>query len=185
MKIELRIDFAPNRVLAWLNTLVLHNADLMLAHPGLPLLYDSGVIYRREGDERFADYLEVLKLGAEDCDSLAPARAGELLAHGWRALAPGDGGYELARVTRPDSVQAKVYLSTASADDDPAPLYHVEVEYWLGGRRFTDDPSERLGMNGDIDPAVTRRWAAVGARAGGRFMARQREIRAVSLGRSS
>lgn len=182
MNIQLRIDFAPERVLTWLNTMVLHNADLMLAHPGLPLLYDSGVVYEREGEERFSDYLEVLKLGTEDCDSLAPARAGELVARGWRALGAGDDGFEVALRLRPSTIDAKVYLTTASRPGDPSPLYHVEVEYWLGGRRYTDDPSERLGMNGIIDPAVRGRWARTGARAGARFLTRNETVRAVSLG---
>ena len=30
--------------------------------------------------------------------------------------------------------------------------------------RYRDDPSARLGMNGPIDPAVRRRWAARAAR---------------------
>lgn len=169
MQVQLLIDFRPERVLPWFNTMAVHNADLMLEKPGLPLLYDSGVIYAREDQERFSDYVEMLKSGQEDCDSLAPARAGELIARGWRALRAGDGGYTLATELRPRTIESRCFISTSSPVDDPAPLFHVEVEYWIDGRRFTDDPSERLGMNGRYDPAVVARWRRAGVQPGQRI----------------
>src|SRR5688500_19684237 len=62
-------------------TLPLHDALPIY----LPLLYDAGVVYRRELDETWCDFLNMLAQGHEDCDGLAAARAGELLARGWAA----------------------------------------------------------------------------------------------------
>ena len=169
MQVQLLIDFRPERVLPWFNTMAAHNADLFLEKPGLPLLYDSGVVYAQEKLERFSDYVEMLKSGHEDCDSLAPARAGELIARGWRAMRDGDAGYALAEETRPRTIKALCFISTSSREDDPAPLFHVEVEYWIDGRRFTDDPSERLGMNGQYDPFVVARWRRAGVTPGQRI----------------
>jgi hypothetical protein len=104
--------------------------------------------------------VNLLAQGHEDCDGLAAARAGELLARGWKALRAGDEGFELARRLRPASIRAEVMLTTRSEPNNPG-LYHCIVRYRLGDRWFRDDPSARLGMRGGrIDPLVSARWAA-------------------------
>lgn len=143
IRVELTFDEAAvARLLEWLADV---NHRLMLASPSMPLLYDSGVVYRRELRERFSDYAHVLLRGHDDCDSLAAARVGELRARGWRALRPGEGGYEIAQVTRPETIPARVVIRTRRPKDDPG-QYHVLLNYQLGGTTFYDDPSARLGM---------------------------------------
>lgn len=143
IRVELTFDEAAvARLLEWLADV---NHRLMLASPSMPLIYDSGVVYRRELRERFSDYAHVLLRGHDDCDSLAAARVGELRARGWRALRPGEGGYEIAQVTRPVSIPARVVIRTRRPKDDPG-QYHVLLNYQLGGTTFYDDPSARLGM---------------------------------------
>src|SRR5690606_425683 len=136
------------------------NAILLRAQPDLPLLYDSGVVYRRESDETWCDFLNMLAQGHEDCDGLSAARAGELMARGAAALRPGDEGYALAARARPATLRAEVMLTTRTEPTTPG-LYHCIVRYRVGDRWFRDDPSARLGMNGGrIDPLVKQRWAA-------------------------
>lgn len=160
MRIAVKLAFHEQAAVRLLNWLAQENAILLRAQPNLPLLYDSGITYRRERDETWCDFLNMLAQGHEDCDGLAAARAGELLARGWKALRPGDDGYDLAQRERPASLRAEVMLTTRSRTDDPG-LYHCIVRYPLGGRWLRDDPSARLGMNGGrIDPLVKQRWAA-------------------------
>lgn len=158
MRIAVRLAFDENAALRLLNWLARENALLLRERPELPLLYDSGVVYRREVDETWSDYLNMLAQGHEDCDGLAAARAGELLARGWRALRPGDPGFETARRQRLKRIKAQVFLETTSRPGEPG-LYHCLVHYWIGGRRYRDDPSARLGMHGRITPDVRARWA--------------------------
>lgn len=160
MRIAVKLAFDERAALRLLNWLARENAILLRAQPDLPLLYDSGVTYRRELDETWCDFLNMLLQGHEDCDGLASARAGELQARGWRALRPGDDGYVLAQQLRPDPIRAEVMLTTRSRPDDPG-LYHCIVRYPIGDQWFRDDPSARLGMNGGrIDPLVKQRWSA-------------------------
>ncbi len=160
MKIAVKLAFDERGALRLLNWLSQENAIILRARPDLPLLYDSGVVYRREVDETWCDYLNLLAQGHEDCDGLAAARAGELLARGYRALRPGDGGYEQARRQRLATIHAEPMLTTRSTPDHPG-LYHVTVRYRVGERWYRDDPSARLGMRGEISEDVRRRWAAV------------------------
>jgi len=166
MRIAVKLAFDEHAAVRLLNWLAKENAVLLRAQPDLPLLYDAGVTYQRETDETWCDFLNMLAQGHEDCDGLAAARAGELLARGWRALRPGDAGFATAERARPSSVQAEVMLTTRSTPDDPG-LYHCIVRYRVGSRWYRDDPSARLGMlGGRIDPLVQQRWAArTGARA--------------------
>lgn len=129
-----------------LNWLARENARLLVSRPDLPGLYASGVRYRRERDETWCDYLTMLAQGQEDCDGLAAARAGELLARGWKALKRGEPGYRAARTLRPRSIRAEVMLRTRAGAGEPG-LYHCIVRYRIAGRWFRDDPSARLGMN--------------------------------------
>ena len=160
MKIAVKLAFDERAALRLLNWLARENDILLRAQPDLPLLYDSGVTYRRETDETWCDFLNMLAQGHEDCDGLAAARAGELIARGWKALRPGDDGHAEAERARPTTIEAEVMLTTRSSPDDTG-LYHCIVRYRVGGRWLRDDPSARLGMNGGrIDPLVKQRWAA-------------------------
>ena len=160
MKIAVKLAFDEQAALRLLNWLAQENAVILRAQPELPLLYDSGVVYRRETDETWCDYLNMLAQGHEDCDGLAAARAGELIARGWKALRPGDEGYDEAQRRRPLSIPAEVMLKTRSNADEPG-LYHCVVRYRVGTTWHRDDPSKRLGMNGTVQSSVRRRWAAV------------------------
>ena len=97
MKIAVKLAFDEHGAVRLLNWLAQENAIILRAQPDLPLLYDSGVVYRRETDETWCDYLNMLAQGHEDCDGLAAARAGELIAKGWQALRKGDQGFEQAQ----------------------------------------------------------------------------------------
>lgn len=170
MDIQIRLAFdehAAVRLLNWLadeNTRIIRGYDRRFieaqrdGRPGdlLPLLYESGVVYRREAAEVWCDYLLMLAQGWEDCDGLSAARAGELRARGWRALAPkdpndelrypGDAGYAYARANRVPSIKAQVVVVTRVQPGQTG-LYHCIVKYAVGdGRIYYDDPSARLGM---------------------------------------
>lgn len=160
MKIAVKLAFDERGALRLLNWLAQENAIIVRAQPELPLLYDSGVVYRRELDETWCDYLNMLAQGHEDCDGLAAARAGELLARGANALRPGEEGHAEARRAGLATIPAEVMLTTRSRPDAPG-LYHCIVRYRVGRTWHRDDPSARLGMNGGrIDPLVRQRWTA-------------------------
>ncbi|MCK6529708.1 hypothetical protein L6R50_19855 [Myxococcota bacterium] len=146
MRIAVKLSFDEGAALRLLNWLARENARILRARPDLPGLYEAGVVYRRERDETWCDYINLLAQGHEDCDGLAAARAGELLARGWKSLRPGDGGYAEAQRTRPASILAEVMLRTRSPVNRPG-LYHCIVRYRVGGKWFRDDPSVRLGMH--------------------------------------
>jgi hypothetical protein len=92
-----------------------------------------------------SDYIQLLAQGWEDCDALAAARAGELIARGWRALAPSDPGYAAARAARLESIPSEVALTTQIKKGEHG-LYHCVVRYVVNGTTWFDDPSARLGM---------------------------------------
>ena len=93
MNVSVKLAFDEQAAVRLLNWLARENATILRARPDLPGLYASGVRYKREPDEIWCDYLTLLAMGHEDCDGLAAARAGELLARGGTALLPTDGGY--------------------------------------------------------------------------------------------
>lgn len=145
MDITVALAFSEQDAVSLLNWLARVNARILRENPGLPGLYASGVVYKRETTETWSDYINLLAQGWEDCDSLAAARAGELLARGARALSKGDGGYKAARRLGLRRIHAEVFLRTRTAPDQPG-LYHCLVRYRVGGRWYFDDPSARLGM---------------------------------------
>ncbi|MCK6508028.1 hypothetical protein L6R53_32460 [Myxococcota bacterium] len=145
MNITVALAFSEWEAVSLLNWLAGVNARILLENPELPGLYESGVVYKRETEETWSDYINLLAQGWEDCDSLAAARAGELRARGWRALKKGDGGFDEARRRRLQHVEAEVFLRTRSRPDQPG-LYHCLVRYRVGSRWHLDDPSARLGM---------------------------------------
>ena len=145
MDITVALAFSEQDAVSLLNWLARTNARILRENPGLPGLYQSGVVYKRETDETWSDYINLLAQGWEDCDSRAAARAGEILARGHRALRPGDGGYKEARRRKLRRIRAEVFLRTRTKPDQPG-LYHCLVRYRVGGRWHFDDPSARLGM---------------------------------------
>ena len=145
MDITVALAFSEQDAVSLLNWLARTNARILRENPGLPGLYRSGVVYKRETTETWSDYINLLAQGWEDCDSLAAARAGELMARGAGALAPGDGGYKEAKKARLRRIRAEVFLRTRARPDQPG-LYHCLVRYRVGGRWHLDDPSARLGM---------------------------------------
>ena len=145
MKIAVKLAFDERAALRLLNWLARENAIILRSRPDLPLLYEAGVVYERERDETWCDYLNMLAQGHEDCDGLAAARAGELLARGYRALEPDDPGYATARRLGLQTIPAEVLLLTDSDGSTPG-QYHCIVRYRIAGRWHRDDPSARLGM---------------------------------------
>ena len=145
MNITVTLAFSEQDAVSLLNWLARVNARILRENPGLPGLYQSGVVYKRETTETWSDYINLLAQGWEDCDSLAAARAGELLARGHHALRAGDGGFKEARRLRVRRIRAEVFLRTRTKPDEPG-LYHCLVRYRVGGRWHYDDPSARLGM---------------------------------------
>lgn len=146
MKIAVKLSFSEQAALRLLNWLARENARILRARPDLPGLYQAGVRYQLEREETWCDYLALLAQGWEDCDGLAAARAGELLARGGRALGPTDPGYAEARRLGLRSIRAEVYLRTRVRPGRSG-LYHCVVRYRVGERWYRDDPSARLGMN--------------------------------------
>ena len=159
MRITVKLAFHEEGAVRLLNWLAQENARILRARPELPLLYDSRVVYRREKHEAWCDVINMLAQGKEDCDGLAAARAGELLARGYRALRQSEPGFKIARNLRLKSIPAEVLLKTNSEPDSPG-LYHCVVRYRIAGKWYRDDPSARLGMNGPVDLKVKARWAA-------------------------
>ncbi len=162
MRIAVKLAFDEQAAVRFLNWLAQENALLLRERPELPLLYESGVVYRREKNEVWCDFLNLLAQGHEDCDALSAARAGELMAKGWKALAPGEPGYRYAHKARLASIRSEVFLRTRVRPGRVG-LYHCVTRYRLKGRWLVDDPSARLGMyRGRIDPEVQARWAHAG-----------------------
>lgn len=149
MKVGLELAFDEAALLRLANWLANENRLIFEGNPELPGLYESGIIYESEKDELWADYINTLLKGKEDCDALAAIRAGELQARGWRALSPtrGDYGARLARDLRLHHIPGRVVFRT-KVDKGESGLYHCIVKYHVGPYTFYDDPSARLGMYG-------------------------------------
>ena len=145
MNITVALTFNERDAVSLLNWLARCNARLLRERPTLPLLYATSVRYGREEEETWSDYIQLLAQGWEDCDALAAARAGELIARGWRALAPSDPGYAAARAARLESIPSEVALTTQIKKGEHG-LYHCVVRYVVNGTTWFDDPSARLGM---------------------------------------
>lgn len=163
MKISIELAFDEPAALRLLNWLAFENKLILRQMPDLPGLYETHVHYEPEKDEEWADYLNLLWKGKEDCDALAAARAGELMARGWRALSGrrGDCGWKLARDLRLRSIPAKVILRTR-VEPGQSGMYHCIVKYWVGGKVCYDDPSARLGMyTGGVVTAETLRQPVI------------------------
>ena len=147
MLITLKVAFGEQAILRILNFLAKEDARIFRRYPDLPGLYESGVFYKRETRETWCDYLALLAQGHEDCDGLSAARAGELMARGWRALAPSDPGYRAARRLRLRSIPAEVFMTTRVRPGESG-MYQCVTRYRVADRMYRDDPSARLGMHG-------------------------------------
>ena len=136
-----------------------YNVEVLRGDPRIPLLYDAGVVYRLDPpDEPWFSIPRILTRGAGDCEDLACWYAASLRVLGWRALRPGDVGYEVAQDLRPGSIRA-----AADIIDYGPGWYHCVTHFELGGQVLREDPSARLGMrNGQIDPVIRGRWQAAG-----------------------
>ena len=145
MDIKVALTFNERDAVSLLNWLARCNARLLRERPSLPLLYATSVRYGREEEETWSDFIQLLAQGWEDCDALAAARAGELLARGWRALSPRDPGYASAKAANLTSIPAEVALTTQLRPGEHG-LYHCVVRYVVNGVAWFDDPSARLGM---------------------------------------
>ena len=145
MNITVALTFNERDAVSLLNWLARCNARLLRERPTLPLLYATSVRYGREEEETWSDFIQLLAQGWEDCDALAAARAGELMARGWTALSPDDPGYAEARAARLTTIPAEVALTTQVRPGAHG-LYHCVVRYTVTGTVWFDDPSARLGM---------------------------------------
>lgn len=163
MNIRIKLAFHEGAAVRLLNWLAGENARILRARPDLPLLYDTAVVYQRERDETWCDVLNTILHGKEDCDGLSAYRAGELIARGWRALRPGDEGYEAAVLAKPKSIPAEVFLRTRVPVGGSG-TYHCVVRYPVEGAWYSDDPSARLGMHGFIGDDIKARRAKRRAR---------------------
>ena len=154
---RLSVEWKEESAVAILNWLAQWNAELLRRLPETPLLYDSGAVYKQEpGVEVWMDILCIYAKGFDDCDGLACARAGELLAKGGSALKSGETYHN--KVSKPLVVD--VFLRTRSEPEAPK-LYHCLVRYRPSAKHTwaEDDPSARLGMLGTIDQKQADRWA--------------------------
>jgi hypothetical protein len=104
------------------------NQAYLRTAPETPLLYSSGVVYRREPIEVWCDIPSAIRAGRDDCEGLSCWLAAEL-----RERAPNSLGS--ARLPA-----ARVVLRRQRSPG----LWHAVVD--LGGR--IEDPSRRLGMRG-------------------------------------
>ncbi len=145
MIIKVALTFNERDAVSLLNWLARCNARLLRERPSLPLLYATSVRYEREEEELWSDYIQLLAQGWEDCDALASARAGELIARGWKALSPRDPGYAAAKAAGLTTIPAEVALTTSVRQGEHG-LYHCVVRYVVNGTVWFDDPSARLGM---------------------------------------
>ncbi len=145
MDIRVALTFNERDAVSLLNWLARCDARLIRDQPKLPKLYESKVVYKREEVETWSDYIQLLAQGDEDCDALAAARAGELLARGWQALSPEDPGYVQAKALKMATIPAEVALTTQLREGEHG-LYHCVVRYIVDKTIWFDDPSARLGM---------------------------------------
>ncbi len=126
MLIGLSAPASAATLTAVLEGLTALNAVLLQRRPKFPLLYESGVVYKREQrgsrgqPEDWANILQVLKRGWGDCEDLAAWRAAEL------------------RVRCEEPAQAVVRRSGPRK-------FHAVVVREDG---FIEDPSKVLGMKG-------------------------------------
>lgn len=106
-------------------------------HPDTPLIYQSGVRYKREplGQERWQDVPTLLKERFGDCEDLACWRAAELYVRGVPA--------------RP----AFRYRKAVTKGGKPITVYHIVVSLPGGA---IEDPSRALGMGGPGDESPWR-----------------------------
>lgn len=97
---------------------------------GAPLIYESGVVYRREppGREEFKSIPVILRTGHADCEDLAAWRVAELREQG-----------------EPARIVIKKWVLPSKIPGEPFYQYHVLLIRQDG---TLEDPSAILGMRG-------------------------------------
>lgn len=126
-------DLANKALSALLSVLIYVNQNFLRAHPETPLLYKSGVRYKREQmgvtgcpgitPEQWGDIPTVLRDGGADCEDLACWRVAELRER--------------------FGIQATAFFYYRRVAPNKT-LYHIQVEHPDG---TIEDPSAELGMN--------------------------------------
>lgn len=110
------------------------NMVWLMLNPRAPLLYESGVVYRREGiPEQWFDAPSILRRGFDDCEGLAAFLAAEM------------------RVRGPNS-ETNERIPTATVclkKTRTAGLWHAQVCDLATGRVW--DPSRKLGMLKNVE----------------------------------
>lgn len=119
-------EFTGPYLQVMLDALVAMNIMWLKGHPTTPLLYESGVRYRREppGHDKWVAVPVVLQRRYGDCEDLASWRAAELAVHGERA---------------------KAFPKHVRTYSDGSKLFHIVVRR---GNGRVEDPSRLLGMGG-------------------------------------
>ena len=79
MRIALKLAFDERAAVRLLNWLARENVALLKARPDIPLLYESGVIYRRERDETWSDAINTLASEVDAVTSAPDAHTAEFL----------------------------------------------------------------------------------------------------------
>jgi hypothetical protein len=114
-----------------LQAIVLGNRYYLHTHPNTPLLYESGVRYKREPNafiyEEFADIPHVLKRGWGDCDDLVAWRCAEIQHREKRPCDP-----------------LIYWRQHPNGSGSPITIWHVQVRRQDTGE--VEDPSRLLGM---------------------------------------
>ena len=105
--------------------MVRFNESFLVKHPNTPLLYSSGVRYRREAPEIWKDIPTTLRDGWDDCEGLSSWLAAEMRV----------------RFARPNATVKLVLQPTIDRK-----LWHAIVVDLDTGEKF--DPSKQLGMKG-------------------------------------
>ena len=121
-------------------------AELDLSMGGIPLLYESGVVYEREprGTERWLSPSVVLSEGAADCEDLAAWRAAELTVTG----ADPDAIAQVVR-TGPRTWHAVVQRGDGTYEDPSAALGMMAAGGLMAPLRFILDPLDSRSRSRD------------------------------------
>lgn len=102
-----------------------------------PPLYQSGVVYRVEHQERFEDYASILQRGFADCEDLSAVRIAELRLLGYQAE---------------PYVSYQQRMMQQNGRILPVVMFHVKLQYFSPevGDWVTEDPSAELGMGREL-----------------------------------
>ena len=124
------------------------NCDQLRAFPGLPMLYESGVIYQREeeGQEDWQDIRSTLEYGYGDCEDLACWRAAELRVKGIGGRKINAHPFLRYRRIMPGRLMYHVMVEWPKEQARFGRSRGVHLLAWKG--KVLEDPSAALGMRG-------------------------------------